>query len=241
MANKDMLDRISEETMRFIRGKYLLDEIGDKKEVRFKHGKKTIFNIHFHEDKYVFQLVYGKQEREKFELLRNNFSLSIQKIYDETEVLHDGKWMFIDVDTLERLEEVKELIKIKRKPDRKPFSKDNIILSKCGMRCDLCFLYKDNIEKDDRLAEFMELSSVVYDDSTDYSKTVCLGCQNKDELDACNIKTCLIEKELSECKECKQFPCDKAPLVRSKIERRSISADAVTKIILPYVHEQYGN
>lgn len=49
--------------------------------------------------------------------------------------------MFIDVTTLEQSEEIKKLILIKKKPNRKPFSKENALYSKCGQRCDLCVHY----------------------------------------------------------------------------------------------------
>ncbi len=49
--------------------------------------------------------------------------------------------MFIDVTTLKQLEEVKRLILIKKKPNRKPFPRDSAVYSKCGQRCDLCVHY----------------------------------------------------------------------------------------------------
>jgi predicted GIY-YIG superfamily endonuclease len=55
--------------------------------------------------------------------------------------LHDGKWLLIRVDNLKTLEAVKKLILIKKKPNRKPLSKDNALYGKCGLRCDLCIHY----------------------------------------------------------------------------------------------------
>ena len=41
------LEKISYETMKFMRSKYLLDEVGDgKDELKFKQGKKTILTIY---------------------------------------------------------------------------------------------------------------------------------------------------------------------------------------------------
>ncbi|NLL04862.1 MAG: hypothetical protein GX270_03540 [Clostridiaceae bacterium] len=46
MDKQEVLNRISEETMRFIRGKYRLDEVSDgKKELKFRQGKKTILTL----------------------------------------------------------------------------------------------------------------------------------------------------------------------------------------------------
>jgi len=55
--------------------------------------------------------------------------------------------MYIDISTLEQLEDVKKLILIKKKPNRKPFPKDNAVYSKCGQRCDLCIHYTNISEE----------------------------------------------------------------------------------------------
>ena len=69
------LEMVSHETMVFMRGKYRLDEIGDgKDELKFKQGQKTVLTIYIHEDKYTFLIIFGKKEREIFELQRQNFS-----------------------------------------------------------------------------------------------------------------------------------------------------------------------
>ena len=56
------LEKISHETMVFMRGKYRLDEIGDgKDELKFKQGQKTILTIYIHEDRFTFLLIFGKK------------------------------------------------------------------------------------------------------------------------------------------------------------------------------------
>ena len=63
----DMLEKVSHETMVFMRGNYRLDEIGDgKDELKFKQGQKTILTIYIHEDKFTFLVIFGKKEREIF-------------------------------------------------------------------------------------------------------------------------------------------------------------------------------
>lgn len=110
-----ILEQISHETMVFMRGKYRLDEIGDgKDELKFKQGQKTIVTIYIHDDKFTFLIIFGKKERECFEMQKSEFSKYLRDYYDNSKTYHDGKWMFIDVNTLEQLEEVKRLILIKR-------------------------------------------------------------------------------------------------------------------------------
>ena len=121
-----ILEQVSHETMKFMRGKYRLDEIGDgKDELKFKQGAKTILTIYIHDDRFTFLIIFGKKEREYFEMHASEFSPYICNYYDNSKTYHDGKWMFIDVSTLEQLEEVKQMIMIKKKPNRKPFSKEN--------------------------------------------------------------------------------------------------------------------
>ena len=137
-----ILEQISHETMVFMRGKYRLDEIGDgKDELKFKQGQKTIVTIYIREDKFTFLIIFGKKERECFEMQKSEFSKYVCDYYDNSKTYHDGKWMFIDVNTLKQLQEVKKLILIKKKPNRKPFPKENALYSKCGQRCDLCVHY----------------------------------------------------------------------------------------------------
>ena len=132
MSEKTELQKVSEETIRFMRGKYALDEVPGKYYetdcLKFRQGKKTILSINIHEDHYDFQLIFGKDEREKFETQRDAFPQSIVNLYDQAHTYHDGKWMLIRVYTMETLEAVKKMIILKKKSNRKPFPK------KCGLR-----------------------------------------------------------------------------------------------------------
>ncbi len=120
-----VLEQISHETMVFMRGKYCLDEIGNGSNVlKFIQGQRTIVTIYIHEDRFTFLIVFGKKECECFALQRNEFSQYVQECYDNAKVYHDRKKISVDVNSLEQLEEVEKLILIKKKPNRKPFSKE---------------------------------------------------------------------------------------------------------------------
>ena len=127
-----------------MRGTYRLDEVGNgKDELKFKLGQKTILTVYLRDDRFTFLIIFGKKEREVFEEQKEMFSQFICDCYDEAKTYHDGKWLFIDVITLDQLEEVKKLIQIKKKPNRKQFPKETAIYSMCGQRCDLCVHYVD--------------------------------------------------------------------------------------------------
>ncbi len=68
------LERVSHETMVFMRGKYRLDEMGDgKDELKFRQGKKTLLTVYTREDRFDFMIIFGKAEREAFETRRESF------------------------------------------------------------------------------------------------------------------------------------------------------------------------
>jgi hypothetical protein len=248
MSDKTLVQRISEETMRFMRGKYVLDEVPGKYYdidcLKFRQGKKTILSINIHEDHYDFQVIFGKTEREKFEIRRDEFPQSIIDLYDKAHTFHDGKWMLIRVDTLETLEAVKKMVLIKKKPNRKPFPKEQAIYGDCGHRCDLCVHYTGKTISEEFSKELQERVRRVYSLRPDGEFPPCNGCSDggitgKSD---CDQKKCAKDKGASRCMYCAEYYCGKATVGwKPVIEVRSISADDVTWAILPYVDGQYGN
>lgn len=235
---------LSTEIARFIRYNYKLDEVAGKYYetdcLRFRQGKKTIFSINLHTDYYEFQIILGKAEREKFEAQRAEFPKAIQDLYDKERTLHDGKWLLLRVDDMDSFEVVKKLILIKKKPNRKPLSKEGAILGKCGHRCDMCIHYK---KLNDELREEYEARLTHVYGVTDWSLR-CGGCGEPDcycEDGACEALKCAYEKELSKCLDCKEYPCAKATVGYQEIEARSTSADDVTWAIIPYMPYQKNN
>lgn len=235
------LEKVSHETMKFMRGRYRLDEIGDgKDELKFRQGQKTILTIYTHEDKFTFLLIFGKKERDAFEKVQNDYSQWIREYYDNAQTYHDGKWMYIDVTNLEQLEELKKLIQIKKRPNRKPFPKEGAVYSKCGQRCDLCIHYEGMSEE---LRSEIEPRLTRVWDTTDWSMR-CGGCYSdhcycKDE--ACDQINCAAEKGIGVCRDCKEYPCINAAVANgtSMIHTNKILADDVTWAILPYTPMQY--
>lgn len=235
------LDILSHEIMVYMRGKYCLDEIGDSKdELKFKQGKKTILTVYIRDDRYTFLIIFGKKERECFEKQKNVFSKYICDIYENSKTYHDGKWMFIDIFTLEQFEEVKELIQIKKKPNRKRFSSENAVYSKCGQRCDLCVHYV-GMTDEQRISMEVYLNKIW--DNGDWSMR-CGGCYSDScycRNDPCRAKLCLKSKGLTTCSECSECPCLSATSAdyRSMLHTEVHYADEITYGILPYVPWQY--
>ena len=65
--------------------------------------------------RFALLIVFGKNEREKVELVRANLSRDTQKKYDAAETYHDGKWLLLTVDSERTLNDVMQLLAVKRK------------------------------------------------------------------------------------------------------------------------------
>ena len=241
MSIKTELQKVSGETMRFMRGKYVLDEVGDgKDELKFRKNGKTILTVYVRDDRYDFLLIFGKAEREKFEIQRSEFPETIQDIYDSSKTYHDGKWMMIPVVNLKTLEVVKQMIMIKKKPNRKPLPKSHFHLSNCGHRCDLCV--HNNTSNTSIGVEEMEYARACCDAVYGVIEweVNCGGCHFPD----CTVESadCRKGKGIEKCWACDNFSkCLKTAGWPPEIHTRTITADQVTWAILPYVKGQYGN
>lgn len=90
-----------------------------KIEYKYRRGGKTLCTFYAKEDVANLLITYGKAEREKFEGLKSTISKPLQDIYDSTEALHDGKWLWIPLDNQINIEDIVKMLKIKRRPNRK--------------------------------------------------------------------------------------------------------------------------
>lgn len=109
------------ELTRFVEENYSMDMLwdkgrgNDKFELKYRRGGKTLCVLYARSNGMGALVVLGKAEREKFEARRAEFGEYINELYDKTRQYHDGRWLFMDVDN-SNVNEVKELILIKRKP-----------------------------------------------------------------------------------------------------------------------------
>lgn len=237
------LEKVSHEIMRFMRGRYCLDEVGDgKNELKFRRSGKTVLTIYSYEDRFEFMIIFGKAEREKFELIRSDFSTDVCEHYEKARTYHDGKWVRFPVNSLEMLEEMKKLIMLKKKPNRKPFPKEYALYGKCGQRCDICIHFTGLSEE---FRKEIEPHLIKVWNSEDWSMR-CSGCGTENcysKNASCEPLKCAAGKGLDICTECKDYPCEQATVGDSisVIHSKNILADDVTWAILPYVPFQYGN
>ncbi len=64
-------------------------------------------------------IIFGKDERTKVEEIRNELSSDVLETYDNAETFHDGKWVMFNITNNLIIEDLKKLLFIKRKPNRK--------------------------------------------------------------------------------------------------------------------------
>lgn len=91
------------------------------------------------------------------------------------------------------------------------------IFSKCGMRCDLCLIYRPNVEREDRRAEICAVfAKTMPGFHPDPRIIICDGCscasENPTLFDpACKARKCVISKGHPHCGYCDEYPCDIFP------------------------------
>ncbi len=91
------------------------------------------------------------------------------------------------------------------------------IFSKCGNRCDLCLIYRPNVEKEDRRIEICDVWKKIWDGFSPNPDTViCDGCCNESEQvelfsPNCEVRKCVMDRKIAYCGLCDQYPCSIFP------------------------------
>ena len=95
----------------------------------FKRGGKSLITLCLREGFFIVSITLGAKEREKFEQQREDFGAAVCKEYDESETLHDSKWLGFEVRDELLIDDIVRFLPIKRKPNRKVLPDD---IEKCG-------------------------------------------------------------------------------------------------------------
>ena len=66
--------------------------------------------------RFALLIVFGGQEREKVEAIREDLSQPTREVYDQAATYHDGKWVFLTIDSEQVMEDIRRLLAVKRKP-----------------------------------------------------------------------------------------------------------------------------
>jgi len=87
-------------------------------EYKYRRGGKTFCALYAREKTFGFMLIFGKDERAKFEADRESYSAAVQKIYDESKTYHDGKWVMYKLTDQTLFPDLGKLLLLKRRPNR---------------------------------------------------------------------------------------------------------------------------
>ena len=105
--------------------KYEMDRIwnnGGKNwlyEYKYRRGGKTLCSLYAKSNCIGFMIIFGKDERIKFEEIRDTLSNAVCRRYDEAKTYHDGKWVMFEPTNTAEFNDYMKLLTIKRKPNRK--------------------------------------------------------------------------------------------------------------------------
>ena len=88
-------------------------------EYKYRRGGKTLCALYARENCIGFMIIFGKDERAKFETERNDYSQQVQQIYDEAKNYRDGKWVMDEPTDTSMFQDFIKLLGIKRKPNKK--------------------------------------------------------------------------------------------------------------------------
>jgi hypothetical protein len=83
--------------------------------LRFKKSK-SFCTLTPERDRFKLLVVFGGDEREKVETILSTLVSHVREDYQESTTYHDGKWVFMTVDSVKVLKDVKRLLELKRRP-----------------------------------------------------------------------------------------------------------------------------
>ena len=88
-------------------------------EYKYRRGGKTLCALYARSDCVGFMVIFGKDERQRFEADHDSYSVEIQRLYDEARTYHDGKWLMFEPKDTSMFVDFMRLLGIKRRPNRK--------------------------------------------------------------------------------------------------------------------------
>ena len=88
-------------------------------EIRYRRSGKSLCTLHPEKGAFTILIVLGKKETEQALASLNEFSPDIANLISSAKQYHDGRWLWIRVLNKDNLDDIKGLLKIKKKPPKK--------------------------------------------------------------------------------------------------------------------------
>jgi hypothetical protein len=125
------------------------------------------------------------------------------------------------------------------------------IIARCGFRCDLCLIYRDNLKKDPQNRQrFRDALEKYYGDKLTLEQCYCDGCLTDDGENPvrittdCKVRPCVIARGIENCAYCDRYFCPDVArkfIERRKVEERygaPIPEEDYKAFVLPYESRQ---
>ena len=87
--------------------------------IRYRRQGRTMVYFFPEQGSYSVLLVLGKKEAENADLIKDKLNKEVRTVFENTEQLHDGRWLWIGVLTKSDIDSLKLLLSAKRKPKNK--------------------------------------------------------------------------------------------------------------------------
>lgn len=95
---------------------------GNVYELKIRRGGKTLisfFTNYPEKDSIGVLIIFGKDERSKFEEQKDQFSKYVYNTYQNSKTFHDGKWVKFKAPNKDLEKDLLNMLAVKRKPNKK--------------------------------------------------------------------------------------------------------------------------
>ncbi len=83
---------------------------------RYRKGKKTLCYLFPENEAFSILMVMGKEEALRADGLKDQLNEAVRNVFETTEQLHDGRWMWIRATEMSDVQSIQLLLAAKRKP-----------------------------------------------------------------------------------------------------------------------------
>ena len=84
--------------------------------IRYRKSGKTLCYFFPEDDAFSILIVLGAKESKKVEVIKEKLNKTVKTVFEDTEQLHDGRWMWIRILEKSDIDSLILLINAKRKP-----------------------------------------------------------------------------------------------------------------------------
>ncbi|MEE8181692.1 MAG: DUF3788 domain-containing protein [Candidatus Thorarchaeota archaeon] len=87
--------------------------------VRYRRSGKTLCSLFPEKGGFTVLVILGRKEATKALSMQDELNSRVKDLLGNTEQLHDGRWLWIRMSTINDVDDMKKLLQTKRKPKRR--------------------------------------------------------------------------------------------------------------------------